>query len=110
MSNTTNLIKISTCKFKPLNVEVEKTRAQLLSRAKAVEIKAFAVEATTKEEVHWCSQHTDCIRASRTSYYYSDATCSKVLDPDDLKNEQARIKVLKIHDIKLAIITFPLTS
>ena len=41
---------------------MEKTGIQLLSRAKAIEIKAFAVEGTIKKSVHWCSQH---IRASR---------------------------------------------
>ena len=50
------LNKISTCTFKPMDLEMEKTGIQLLSRAKAIEIKAFAVEGTIKETVHWCSQ------------------------------------------------------
>ena len=87
--------KISTCKFKPLGFEVEKTKEHLLSRAKTIKINAFAVEATIKEEVHWCSQLNDYIRANRTSYYYSDATQSKVLDADEVRNELARIKVLR---------------
>ena len=87
------IIKISTCKFKPMDLEMEKTGVQLLSRAKAIDIKAFAVEATIKESVHWCLQHTDYIRASRQSYYYSDATRSKVLDPEEVRNELARIRV-----------------
>ena len=40
--------KISTCKFKPLELDIEKTKVQLLSRVKSIEIKAFAVEATIK--------------------------------------------------------------
>ena len=35
-----------------LNLEMEKTGVQILSRAKAIEIKAFAVEATIEESVH----------------------------------------------------------
>ena len=50
------LNKISTCTFKPMDLEMEKTGLQLLSRAKAIEIKAFAVDGTIKETVHWCSQ------------------------------------------------------
>ena len=72
-----------------------KTGVQLLSRAKAIDIKAFAVEGTIKESVHWCSQHTDYIRASRQGYYYSVAQRTKVLDPDEVRNELARIKILK---------------
>ena len=89
------LNQISTCKFKPMDLEIQKTGVQLLSRAKAIEVKAFGVEATIKDSVHWCSQHTDYIRASRQSDYFSDATRSKVLDPDEVQNELARIKVLK---------------
>ena len=81
-------------KFKPMDLEMEKTGVQL-SRAKAIEIKVFSVEATIKESVHWCSQRTDFIRASRQSHYYSDATRSKVLDPDEVRNELARVRVLK---------------
>ena len=51
--------KISTCKFKPLDLEMERTGVQQKSSAKAVETKAFAVEATIEEKVHWCSEHTD---------------------------------------------------
>ena len=74
----------------------KKTKVQLLSTAKAIEMKVFEVEGTIKEEVHWCSQHTDYIRARRTSYYYSDATRSKILDPDEVRKKLARIKILKI--------------
>ena len=86
---------ISTCKFKSMDLEMEKTGLKLLSRAKAIEIKAFAVEGTIKESVHWCSQHTDYIRASRQSYYSSVAQRTKVLDPDEVRNELARIKIPK---------------
>ena len=65
---------------------MEKTGVQLLTRAKTMEIKVFAVEAKIKESVQWCPQHTDYIRASRQSNYYSDATRSKVLDPDKVRN------------------------
>ena len=61
------LNKISTCKFKPLDLDMTKTEVQLLSKAQAVEIKAYAVAGTTKERVEWCSQHTDYIRANRPS-------------------------------------------
>ena len=74
---------------------MEKTGIQLLSRAKAIEIKAFAVEGTIKETVHWCSQHTDYIRASRQNYYFSDAQRTKILDPDEVRNELARINIVK---------------
>ena len=40
------LSKISTCKFKPLDLEMRKTEVKLLSKARAVEIKAFAVTGT----------------------------------------------------------------
>ena len=53
-----------------MDLEMEKTGVQVLSRAKNIEIKTFAVEATIKKSVHWCSQHTDYIRASPQSYYY----------------------------------------
>ena len=52
------LNKISTCKFKPLDLEMTKTEVQLLSKAQAVESKAYAVTGTIKEKVEWCSQHT----------------------------------------------------
>ena len=78
-----------------MDLEMEKTGIQLLSRAKAIEIKAFAVEGTIKETVHWCSQHTDYIRASRQNYHYSDAQRTKILDPDEVKIELARINILK---------------
>ena len=44
-----NFNKISTCTFKPMDLEMEKTVVQLLSRAKAIEIKGFAVEGTIKK-------------------------------------------------------------
>ena len=87
------LNKISTCTFKPMDLEMEKTGVQLLSRAKAIEIKAFAVEGTMKETVHWCSQHIDYIRASRQNYYNSDAQRTKILDPDEVRNELAQINI-----------------
>ena len=89
------LNKISTCKFKPLDLEMTKTEVQLLSKAQAVEIKAYAVTGTIKEKVEWCSQHTHYIRANRPSYYVSDARRTKILDPDEVRNELARINVLK---------------
>ena len=88
------LNKISTCKFKPLDLEMTKTEVQLLSKAQAVEIKAYAVTGTIKEKVEWCSQHTHYIRANRPSYYVSDARRTKILDPDEVRNELARINVL----------------
>ena len=42
------LNKISTCKFKPLDLDMTKTEVQPLSKAQAVEIKAYAVEGTIK--------------------------------------------------------------
>ena len=72
-----------------MDLEMEKkTGIQLLSTTKAIEIKAFAVEGTLKETVHGCSQHTDYMRASRQNYYYSDAQRTKILDPDEVRNEQ----------------------
>ena len=41
-------------KFKPLDFDMTKTEVQLLSKAQAVEIKAYAVAGTTKERVEWC--------------------------------------------------------
>ena len=72
-----------------------KTEVQLLSKAQAVEIKAYAVTGTIKERVEWCSQHTDYIRANRPSYYVSDARRTKILDADEVRNELARLKLLK---------------
>ena len=89
------LNKISTCKLKPLDLDMTKTEVQLLSKAQAVEIKASAFAGTIKEGVEWCSQHTDYIRANRPSYYASDAQRTKILDPDDVRNELARINLLK---------------
>ena len=83
------LNKISTCKFKPLDLDMRKTEVQLLSKAQAVEIKAYAVAGTIKERVEWCSQHTDYIRANRPSYYVSDAQRTKILDADEDRNELA---------------------
>ena len=54
-----------------------KTEVQLLSKARAVEMKAFAVTGTIKERVEWCSQQTDYIRANRPSFNYSDARRKK---------------------------------
>ena len=89
------LNKISTCKFKPLDLDMTKTEVQLLSKAQAVEIKAYAVAGTIKERVEWCSQHTNYIRANRPSYYVSDAQRTKILDADEFRNELARINLLK---------------
>ena len=50
------LNKISTSKFKQLDLDMTKTEVQLLSKAQAVEIKAYAVAGTIKERVEWCSQ------------------------------------------------------
>ena len=93
------LNKISTCKFKPLDLDMTKTEVQLLSKAQAVEIKAYAVAGTIKERVEWCSQHTHYIRANRPSYYVSDAQRTKILDPDEVRNELARLKLLKKYKI-----------
>ena len=68
---------------------------QLLSKARAVEIKAYAVSGTIKKMVEWCSQHTDYIRANRPSYYYSDARRTKILDADEVRNELTGINFLK---------------
>ena len=72
------LNKTSTCTFKPLDLDMTKIEVQLLSKAQAVEIKAYAVAGTIKERVEWCSQHTDYIRANRPSYYVSDAQRTKI--------------------------------
>ena len=74
------LYKISTCIFKPLDLEMTKTEVQLISKAKGVEFKGYAATGTIKERVEWCSQHTVYIRANRPSYYYSDARRTKILD------------------------------
>ena len=87
--------KISTCTFKPLDLDMTKTEIQLLSKAQAVEIKAYAVAGTIKERLEWCSQLTNYIRANRPSYYVSDAQRTKILDADEVRNEFARIKFLK---------------
>ena len=89
------LNKISTCKFKSLDLDMTKTEVQLLSKAQAVEIRAYAVAGTIKERVEWCSQHTDYIRANRPSYYVSDAQRKKILDADEVRNELARLNLLK---------------
>ena len=94
------LNKISTCKFKPLDLDMTKTEVQLLSKAQAVEIKAYAVAGTIKERVEWCSQHTNYIRANRPSYYVSDAQRTKILDPDEVRNELARLNLLKNTEYK----------
>ena len=89
------LNKMSTCKFKPLDLDMTKTEVQLSSKAQAVEIKAYAVAETIKERVEWCSQHTNYIRANRPIYYVSDAQKTKILDPDEVRNELARLNLLK---------------
>ena len=89
------LNRISTCKFKPLDLDMTKTEVQLLSKAQAVEIKAYAVAGTIEERVEWCSQHTDYIRANIPSFYVSDAQRTKILDADEVHNELARINLLK---------------
>ena len=94
------LNKISTCKFKPLDLDMTKTEVQLLSKAQAVEIKAYAVAGTIKERVEWCSQHTNLIRANRPSYHVSDAQRTKILDPDEVRNELARLNLLKNTEYK----------
>ena len=68
-----------------------KSGLHLLPRAKAIEVKAFAVEGTVKESVHWCSKHTEYIRASQQSYYNSNSQRTKVLDPEEVRNELARM-------------------
>ena len=72
-----------------------KTEVQLLSKAQAVEIKAYAVTGTIKERVEWCSKHTGYIRANRPSYYVSVAQRTIKLDADEVRNELARINLLK---------------
>ena len=72
-----------------------KTEAQLLSKTQAVEIKAYVVARTINERVEWCSQHTDYTRANRPSYYVSDAQRKKILNVDEVRNELARINLLK---------------
>ena len=104
------LNKISTCKFKPLNLDMTKTEVQLLSKAQAVEIKAYAVTGTIKERVEWCSQHTDYVRANRPSYYVSDARRTKILDADEFRNEFARINLLKTQNINQHDIIFHLIT
>ena len=89
------LNKISTCKFKPPDLDMTKTEVQLFSKAQAVENKAYAVAGTIKERVEWCSQHTNYIRANRPSYYVSDEQRTKILDPDEVRNELARLNLLK---------------
>ena len=89
------LNKIRTCKFKPLDLDMTKTVIQLLSKAQAVKIKAYAVTGTIKQRVEWCSQHTDYIRANRPSYYASDTRRTKILDKDEVRNELARFNLLK---------------
>ena len=51
------LNKISTCKFIPLDLDMKKTEVQLLSKAPAVEIKAYTrLQEQSKNGVEWCSQ------------------------------------------------------
>ena len=71
------LNKFITCKFKPFDLDMTKTEVQLLSKALAVQIKAYAVTGTIKERVEWSSQHTDYIRANRPRHYVPDARRTK---------------------------------
>ena len=89
------LNKISTCNFKPLDLDVTKTEVQLLSKAQAVVIKAYSVTGTIKERLEWCSKQIDYIRANRPNYYVSDARRTKILDTDEVRNELGRINLLK---------------
>ena len=89
------LNKISTFKFKPLDLDMTKTEVELLSKAHAVEIKAYAVAETTKERVELCSQHNDYIRANRASFFVPYAQRKKILDADEVRNDLARINLLK---------------
>ena len=74
---------------------MNRAEEQLLSKARAVEIKAYAVSGTINERVEWCSQHTDYIRANRPSYFYPDARRTKILDADEVRKELARLNFLK---------------
>ena len=67
---------------------------QLLLKAKALELRANAVSFTMIDEVHWCSQHTNYIRANRPSYYYCDALRSKGLDSEEVRNELESLNIL----------------
>ena len=78
-----------------MDLDMTKTEVQLLSKAREVEIIAFAVTGTIKEREEWCSQHTDYFRANRTNYYYSDARRTKILDADEVRNTLARINFFK---------------
>ena len=104
------LNKVSTCKFKLLDLDMTKTEVQLLSKAQAVEIKAYAATGTIKERVEWCSQHTDYIGANRPSYYVSDARRTKILDADEVRNELAIINLLKTQNINQHDIIFQLIA
>ena len=77
-----------------------KNRSSTVIKSTAVEIKAYAVAGTIKERVEWCSQHTNYIRANRPSYYVSDAQRTKILDPDEVRNELARLNLLKNTEYK----------
>ena len=46
------LSMISICKLKSLDLEMERKAVKLVSRGKALEIEAYAVESSIKEEVH----------------------------------------------------------
>ena len=74
---------------------MNRAEVQLLSKARAVEIKAYAVSFTIKERVEWCSQPADYIRVKRPSFYYSDAQRTKILDADEVRNELAKISFPK---------------
>ena len=74
---------------------MNRAEVQLLSKARAVEIKAYAVSGTIRERVEWCLQHNEYIRANRPSYYYSDARRIKILDADEVGNKFPRINFLK---------------
>ena len=79
-----------------MDLEMAKTEIQLLSKARAGEIKAFAETGKRKERVKWCSQHTHYIRGYYYSgYYYSDARRTKILHAVEVRNELARINFFK---------------
>ena len=100
------LNKISTCKFKSLDLEMTKTEVQLLSKAQAVEIKAYAVTGKIKEKVEWCSQQTHYIRANRPSYYVSDARRTKILDQTKFVTNSPELTSLKIQNTGQQGITY----
>ena len=73
----------------------DKNRSTVIIKSTSSRKKAYAVAGIIKERVEWCSKHTDYIRANRPSYYVSDAQRTKILDADEVRNELARINLLK---------------